>query len=184
MIENIHNENSLQDLSTEASARKVRKCLLNDAQASAVQEPATSTVTLLNKGKSREECRLSKESPLKNGPHSKLFFDIAKLSQPSTSVLLASSGSCLPNAPQTPSSRNSDHPLPSSILQDPSLYSESEGDNDAISVNLEDDTEEDSNDVALEEVQAVYKKWRQTPKEQSPCASTVTFYSAISGAEE
>ena len=161
-------------------------CLLNNAEPSAAaQEPATSTTTLLNKGKSREECSLSKGSPLKNGPHSKKFFDTAKLSQPSTSDLLASSGSCLPNESQTSFSRNSDHPLPSPSLQDLPLYSESEGDNDAIlSVNLEDDTEDDSNDVALDEVQAVYNIWRQIPEEQNPCASTATFYSAISGVEE
>ena len=168
MIENKHNEISLQDLSTEASARKLRLCLLNNAQTSAVHVPATST-SPQNKGKSRQESSLSEESP-----------------RPSTSGPLASSGSCLPNKPQTLSSHNSDHPLPSPGLQVPPLYSEREGDNDAISVNSEDDTEDDSNDVSLEEVQAVYNKWRQIPEEQSPCASTATFYSTvstISGAE-
>ena len=175
MIESIHNEISLQGLSTEASTRRVRLCLLNNAQTSAVQVPATST-SPLNKGKSRQESSLSEESLLPvNGPHSKNFLDTAKSSQLSTSDSLASSGSCLPNEPQTSSSHNSDHPLPSSSLQDPPLYSESEGDDDATSVNSEDDTDDESNDMALEEVQAVYNKWRQIPVEQSPWASTASL---------
>ena len=162
MIENIQNEIALQYLSTEASARKLLR-LRDNAQTSAAQEPATSTATSqLNKGKFREECSLSKESPLKNGPHSKKFYDTAKLSQPST---LASSGSYLPNEPQT-----------SSILRDPPLYSESEGENEsAINVSLEDETGDDSNNIALEEVQAVYNFWRQIPEEQCPWASTASL---------
>ena len=135
-----------------------------ESEPSAVQVPATST-SPLNKGKSRQDSSLSEDSLLPvNGPHSKNFLDTAKSSQSSTSDSLASSGSCLPNEPQT-----------SSSFQDPPLYSESEGDNDAISVNLEDDTDDDSNDMTLEEVQAVYNKWRQIPEEQSPWASTASL---------
>ena len=131
----------------------MRLCLLN-AEPSAVQVPATST-SPLNKGKSRQESTLSEESP-----------------RPSTSDSLASSGSCLSNEPQTSSSHNSDHPLP---RQDPPLYSESEGDNDAISFNLEDETDDDSNGMTLEEVEDAYNFWRQIPEEQSPWASTASL---------
>ena len=146
MIEDIHNENSLQGLSTGASKRKLQS-----------YRPATST-SPLNKGKSRQESTLSEESP-----------------RQSTSDSLASSGSCLSNELQTSSGHNRDHPLPSSSLQDPPLYTESEGDDDATSVNSEDDTDDESNDMALEEVQAVYNKWRQIPVEQSPWASTASL---------
>ena len=154
----------MQYLSTEASSKKLESCY--NAQKSAVQVPATST-SPLNKGKSRQESSLSEESLL----------DTAKSSESSTSDSLASSGSCLPNELQTSSSHNSDHPLPSSSRQDPPLYSESEGDNDAISVNLEDDSDCDdgSNDMTLEEVQAVYNFWRQIPEEPSPWASQASF---------
>ena len=80
----------------------------------------------------------------------------------STSDSLASSGSCQPIEPQTPSS-----------LQVPPLYSAREGDNDAIRVNLEDDTEDDSNDMALQDVYNHF--WSQIPEEQSPWASTASL---------
>jgi len=144
-----------QRLSTEASRRKIELCLLNNAaaQPSAVRVPATST-SLLNKGKSRQESSLSEESPLENGPHSKNFLDTAKSSQPSTS----DSNSYLLNEPQL-----------SSSLQVPPLYSEADG---AISVNLEDDTEDDSNDMCQEEVGYVYNL---LPEERCPWASIVSF---------
>ena len=75
-------------LSTEASARKLRSFSPNNAQPSAGEVPTTST-SLSNKGKSRQESKLSEEWALKNGPHSKksldTLVDTAKSSEPSTS---------------------------------------------------------------------------------------------------
>ena len=124
-------------------------------------EPATST-SPPNKGKSRQESSLSEESPLNEQPSNKSL-DTAKSSQPSTSdSVLASTGNCLPNESQL-----------SSSLQVPPLYSEAV--NDDASIYLEDDKEYDSNDVADEEVEALYKLWRQIPDEKNPWASTASL---------
>ena len=80
-----------------------------------------------------------------------------------------------PSAVQVPATSSlPNEPEPSSSFQ--VLYSELEADND-LSVNLEDDTlaEDDSNDMAPKEVQAVYNLWRQIPEEQSPWASTASL---------
>ena len=119
MIDNIQNEITLQLISTGASERLARSYLPNDAQPSEVEVPTTST-SLINKGKSRQASSLSEESP-----------DTAKSSEPS----MSDSSSCLPNE------------LPSSSLPSPPLHSVAVS-NDAISVNLEDDTEDDSSDFA------------------------------------
>ena len=55
----------------------------------------------------------------------------------------------------------------------------------ALSVNLEDDTEDDSgsdsNSMAPEEVEAVYNIWRQIPEEKSPWASTASLLDKLRG---
>ena len=158
MIENIPNEIALQLLSTETSMRKIQLSR-DSAQPSGV--PATST-SPLNKGKSRQESSLSEESPLNEQPSNKSL-DTAKSSQPSTSGSLESS--CLPNEPLL---------QPSSSLQVPPLYSEAVNDGD-ISINLEDDKEDDWNDMAPEEVGAWYKLWRQFPEEKNPWESTASL---------
>ena len=176
MLEIIQNENTLQLLSTEASTRKAQSYLPNNAQPSVVEVTVPSSSTsLLNKGKSTHASILSEEPPLENGPHSKktLQFDTGKSSESDSDPSTSYSSSCLPKE------------LPSSSL--PPLYSEAVG-NGAISVNLEDDTEDNldsdsiySNNMTPEEVEAVYNLWRQMPEEQSPWASTTYLLDKLRG---
>jgi hypothetical protein len=139
----------------------------NNAQPSVgVPVPTTST-SLPNKGKSPQASSLSEESPLNDGPHSKNSLDTTTSSELGTS----DSSNCLPNE------------LPSCSLP----HLNSEGDiNDAISVNLEDDTDSvdnsesdsDSNNLApepLEEAGVIYDLFRQMPEEQCPWASTASL---------
>ena len=134
--------------------------MFNNAQPSG--EPATSTqASPPNNGKSRQESSLSEESPLNEQPSNKSP-DTAKSSQPSTSSSLESS--CLPNEPLL---------QPSSSLQVPPLYSEAVNDGDIS--NLEDDKEDDWNDMAPEEVETLYKLWRQIPDEKNPWESTASL---------
>ena len=145
--------------------------MFNNAQPSG--EPATSTqASPPNNGKSRQESSLSEESPLNEQPSNKSP-DTAKSSQPSTSGSLESS--CLPNDSE---------PLlqPSSSLQVPPLYSEAVNDGDIS--NLEDDKEDDWNDMAPEEVEALYKLLRhQIPEKRKALGSQQPLHSTNSDSE-
>ena len=142
--------------------------MFNNAQPSG--EPAMST-SPPNNGKSRQESSLSEESPLNEQPSNKSP-DTAKSSQPSTSGSLESS--CLPKEPLL---------QPSSSLQVPPLYSEAVNDGD-ISFNWEDDKEDDWNDMAHEEVEALYKSLRhQIPEKRKALGSQQPLHSTNSDSE-
>lgn len=167
LIDNIKNEITLQLLSTEASERKARLCLSNTGNVQpSVQVPTTPSASLLNKGKSRQLSSLSEESPLQNGSHSMKSLDTEpeKSSGPSTS----DASGCLLN--ELPSSESSHLPL----------YSEADI-SDAISVNLEDDTEgdlgSDLNSIAPEKVRAKYNLLvcRQITEEQCKAWASQVF---------
>lgn len=175
-IDNIQNEITLQYLSTEASTRRASESYSsspNNSQPSVVRVPTTSS-SPLDKGKSRQSSSLSEvseESQLMNHdePHSISSLDTAASLEPgpSTGVMMSDSSSCLTN--ELP---------PSTSL--PPLYSEA-ANIGAINVSSEDDSEDDSgsdsesNNLAPEEVEAVYNFWRQLPEEQCPWASRASL---------
>jgi hypothetical protein len=150
------NEITLQSISTKASMRKARWGQSHSAQSSGVWVPATTDSSLLNNGRSRQASSVGEEPLLENATHLGNLLGIAESSGSSTS----DSNNCLP-ANELPST--SHPPVYSEAVNDGGIDEDNSG---SIS---------GSNNMAPEEVEAVYNLWRQLPEEQCPWASTASL---------